>query len=59
MLVLSRRQLCRLYPCQVRALNEQTEGSVKTVLKPWDQRLNFETILESNPDDPELLIFIP
>ncbi|GAQ80184.1 hypothetical protein KFL_000480250 [Klebsormidium nitens] len=44
---------------KVRALNEQTEGSVKTVLKPWDQRLDFGTILESNPEDPELLVVIP
>jgi hypothetical protein len=44
---------------QVRALNEDVEGSVRTVLKPWDQRLDFTTNLESNEDDPELLVFIP
>jgi hypothetical protein len=44
---------------QVRALNEHVEGSVRTVLKPWDQRLDFTTTLESNEDDPELLVFIP
>ncbi|XP_068648639.1 uncharacterized protein [Aristolochia californica] len=42
------------------ALNESIAGSVKSVFKPWEQRLNFsEGFLESNDGDPELLVFIP
>ncbi|KAL5707987.1 hypothetical protein ACHQM5_018830 [Ranunculus cassubicifolius] len=45
---------------KVYALNEATAESVKSVFKAWNQRLNFsEGYLESNDDDPELLVFIP
>eukprot|EP00897_Mesotaenium_endlicherianum_P006882 jgi/Mesen1/6221/ME000320S05413 len=44
---------------KVRALNEAVEGSAKKVFKSWGQRLDFSTCVESNDDDPELLIFIP
>ncbi|MQL94873.1 hypothetical protein Taro_027531 [Colocasia esculenta] len=44
----------------VSALNESTAGSVKSVFKPWEHRLNSsEGFLESNDGDPELLVFIP
>eukprot|EP00898_Chlorokybus_atmophyticus_P001241 jgi/Chlat1/2117/Chrsp17S02711 len=45
---------------RVRALNEATEGSAQTVLRSWEERLDFSAgCCESNEDDPELLIFIP
>lgn len=45
---------------KVSALNESVAGSVKSVFKAWDQRLNSsEGFLESNEGDPELLVFIP
>lgn len=45
---------------KVRCLNESEEGSCKRVFKPWAQRLDFSTApLESNEDDPELLIHVP
>ncbi|KAL6597883.1 hypothetical protein ACP70R_046688 [Stipagrostis hirtigluma subsp. patula] len=45
---------------KVVALNESVPGSVKSVFKPWEQRLDTSGgFLESNEDDPELLIFIP
>lgn len=45
---------------QVSALNEAVPGSVKSVFKAWEQRLNSsEGHLESNDGDPELLVFIP
>jgi hypothetical protein len=43
----------------VRALNEAIDGSAKSVFKPWENRLDFSTALESNDDDPELILFIP
>lgn len=27
-------------------LNEAVDGSCKTIFKPWDQRLNFETVVQ-------------
>eukprot|EP00249_Psilotum_nudum_P032593 c48335_g1_i1 orf=178-786(+) len=46
-------------PC-VWALNEAVEGSAKNVFKSWELRLDDSTgCLESNDDDPELLLFIP
>ncbi|XP_009785157.1 uncharacterized protein [Nicotiana sylvestris] len=45
---------------KVSALNEAIRGSVKSVFKPWEQRLNTsEGHLESNEGDPELIVFIP
>ncbi|RRT82970.1 hypothetical protein B296_00002363 [Ensete ventricosum] len=45
---------------QVSALNEAVAGSVKSVFKPWNRRLDTsEGFLESNDGDPELLVFIP
>ncbi|KAK4730046.1 hypothetical protein AABB24_034241 [Solanum stoloniferum] len=45
---------------KVSALNEAVTGSVKSVFKPWEQRLNSsEGHLESNEGDPELIVFIP
>ncbi|KAH9534026.1 hypothetical protein CY35_18G085600 [Sphagnum magellanicum] len=43
----------------VRALNEAIDGSAKSVFKPWENRLDLSTALESNDDDPELILFIP
>ncbi|KAK9699778.1 hypothetical protein RND81_08G195700 [Saponaria officinalis] len=45
---------------KVSALNEAVSGSVKSVFKSWDQRLNFSgEFLASNEGDPELIVFIP
>ncbi|KAL6961604.1 hypothetical protein U1Q18_039378 [Sarracenia purpurea var. burkii] len=44
---------------EVSALNEAIPGTVKSVFKAWEQRLNSsEGHLESNEGDPELLVFI-
>ncbi|XP_031487522.1 uncharacterized protein LOC116255726 [Nymphaea colorata] len=45
---------------KVSALNEAIAGSVKSVFKAWESRLDSsEGFLESNDGDPELLVFIP
>ncbi|PNY09236.1 PITH domain-containing protein 1-like [Trifolium pratense] len=45
---------------KVSALNEATTGTVKSVFKAWEHRLNTSgEHLESNEGDPELLVFIP
>ena len=45
---------------QVRCLNEAAEGSARAVFRAWDQRLDSGgESLESNQDDPELLLHIP
>ncbi|XP_047154642.1 PITH domain-containing protein 1 isoform X1 [Vigna umbellata] len=45
---------------KVFALNEATPGSVKSVFKAWEDRLNTSgEHLKSNEGDPELLVFIP
>lgn len=45
---------------RVWSLNEAVEGSAKNAFKSWELRLDNSTAcLESNDDDPELLLFIP
>lgn len=45
---------------RVNALNEATSGSVKSVFRAWEQRLDSSVgYLESNEGDPELIVFIP
>ncbi|KAK8597544.1 hypothetical protein V6N13_094947 [Hibiscus sabdariffa] len=45
---------------KVTALNEANPGSVKSVFKAWEERLNSAgEHLESNEGDPELLVYIP
>ncbi|KAK9872297.1 hypothetical protein WA026_017099 [Henosepilachna vigintioctopunctata] len=39
-------------------LNEECEGSGKTIFKPWEERLNFDTMVQSDADE-ELLFKIP
>ncbi|OMO86620.1 hypothetical protein COLO4_21031 [Corchorus olitorius] len=50
----------RLLLLAVTALNEANPGSVKSVFKAWEERLNSSgEHLESNEGDPELLVYIP
>ena len=45
---------------QVRCLNEATENSAQGVFRAWNERLDPPDVpLESNEDDPELLLHIP
>lgn len=45
---------------QMLALNEAEAGSVRGVFRPWSQRLDLTLpTLNSNDDDPELLIHVP
>uniref|UniRef100_A0A7N0TJB0 PITH domain-containing protein n=1 Tax=Kalanchoe fedtschenkoi TaxID=63787 RepID=A0A7N0TJB0_KALFE len=47
-------------PHQVSALNEAVQGSVKSVFRAWEHRLDSSGgYLESNEGDPELIVFIP
>jgi hypothetical protein len=42
------------------ALNEARAGSVRGVFRPWAERLDLSLpTLDSNDDDPELLIHVP
>ena len=43
---------------QLTCLNEETDGSGKTVFKPWETRLDREKFVLSDADE-ELLINIP
>jgi hypothetical protein len=45
---------------QIAALNEAQAGSVRNVFRPWAERLDLsQPTLDSNDDDPELLIHVP
>lgn len=45
---------------QVWALNEAQAGSVHDIFRPWGDRLDMSLpTLDSNDDDPELLIHVP
>lgn len=45
---------------QIAALNEAQAGSVRSVFRPWAERLDLsQPTLNSNDDDPELLIHVP
>ncbi|CAI5506567.1 unnamed protein product [Closterium sp. Naga37s-1] len=45
---------------QVRTLNEAVEGSAEGVFRSWEDRMTFPSQpLDSNEDDPELILFIP
>ncbi|XP_057813482.1 uncharacterized protein LOC131027440 isoform X1 [Cryptomeria japonica] len=45
---------------RVSALNESVTGSVKSLFKSWELRLDTSSErLESNEGDPELIVFIP
>ncbi len=42
------------------ALNEAQAGSVRGIFRPWGERLDMSLpTLDSNDDDPELLIHVP
>lgn len=44
----------------VRCLNEAVENSAREIFRPWAKRLDpSEHCLQSNDDDPELLLHIP
>ena len=43
----------------VTALNEAEHGACRRVFKPWDTRLDPGPALESEEDDPQLLIHVP
>lgn len=43
----------------VRCLNESVPGGALNCLKPWDKRRDPQPRLESEEDDPELIIFVP
>lgn len=43
----------------VQCLNEEIPNSGRAVIKPHQDRLSVEPVLRSQPDDPELLLFIP
>lgn len=43
----------------VQCLNEEIPNSGRAVIKAHQDRLSAEPVLRSQPDDPELLLFIP
>ena len=46
--------------CQVTCLNEATPGTCQNIFKPWHERTEpTENPLQSNDDDPELLLYVP
>lgn len=45
---------------QVTCLNESEPGAARRVFRPWGERMDMSVRpLESNDDDPELLIHVP
>ena len=58
---------CHVLPCpvlscalnSVRCLNESSAGGALNCLKAWDKRRDPLPRLESEEDDPELIIFVP
>eukprot|EP01095_Lingulamoeba_sp_RSL-Kostka_P008906 TRINITY_DN3037_c0_g1_i1.p1 TRINITY_DN3037_c0_g1~~TRINITY_DN3037_c0_g1_i1.p1 ORF type:complete len:215 (-),score=68.17 TRINITY_DN3037_c0_g1_i1:193-837(-) len=44
---------------QMTCLNESVPDMAKNVFKPYVERLDQENYLESNDDDPQLLLYIP
>ncbi|KAJ1875626.1 PITH domain-containing protein 1, partial [Coemansia sp. RSA 486] len=43
----------------VRCLNESTPDAIKQVFKPYHRRLDTTQFVSSDPDDPELLVYVP
>jgi len=43
----------------VRCLNESSPGMALNPLKPYDKRTERDPYLESQDDDPELILFVP
>ena len=43
----------------VHALNESETGACRRVFKPYDQRLDQTAVVESEEDDPQIIIHIP
>lgn len=41
------------------ALNESEQGACRRVFKPYSERHNHDTFLDSEEDDPQLIIHIP
>eukprot|EP01084_Bolivina_argentea_P265372 449805_1 len=44
---------------RVTCLNESEPGGILRCIKPWDRRMELDPYLESQEDDPELLIHVP
>ncbi len=44
---------------RVTCLNESEPGGILHCIKPWDRRMDLDPYLESQEDDPELLIHVP
>ena len=43
----------------IRCLNERVSGSGKNCIKPFAQKAEADPFVESNEDNPELLLFVP
>ena len=44
---------------RVICLNERLEGMGKRCIKPWDMRLDATEFVDSEVDDPQLIITVP